>query len=76
MRLRPAKLQESNIKAQKIRIEKLTESLDGYKYVNRVLHHYRLPFMPIMIPIKFISRHHNNFLTSHFDINKAKELIS
>ena len=29
-----------------------------------------------IIQTKFISRHHNNSLVSHFDINKIKELIN
>ena len=41
MSLRLAKLQESNNKTQKIKIE----NLNRYKNVNRVLHHQRLLFI-------------------------------
>ena len=32
--------------------------------------------MPEIIQTKFITRHHNNPLVVHFDINKTRELIS
>ena len=71
MSLKLAELQESDEKAQKIRVE----SLDGYKDVNRVLHHQRLPFVPEVIWTELISRHHDNLLADHFGINKTRELI-
>ena len=71
IRLRLAKLQESNNKAQKTWVE----GIDGYKNVNRVLHYQELPFISKIIPTKLISRHHDNSLAGHFGINKTKELI-
>ena len=73
MRLRPAELQKSDKETQKLRASiKLQE---GYKGINRVLHHKNLFFLLKAIQIKLISWYHNNLLRDHFDINKAIELI-
>ena len=45
--LKLVKLQELNAKAQKIRDAGEVE--EGYKEVNGVLHHQRLPFIPEII---------------------------
>ena len=73
MRLRLAKLQKLDKKAQKLRaIEKLQE---GWIDINRVLHHQKLPFVLEIIQTELISRHHNDLLAEHFGINKTRELI-
>ena len=71
MRLRLAKLQELDEEAQKIR----AESLDGYKNIDRVLHHQELLFVPKIIQTELITRSHNNPLARHFSINKTRKLI-
>ena len=65
MRLKLAKLQESNTKAWKIKAEELKESLDKYIDVNGVLYHqdYHLYL------------NYNDFLAIYFDIDKIRELI-
>ena len=72
MRMRLAKLQKSDKKAQKIRVESLNE----YKKLDRVLHHQRLLFVLEIIQTKLINQHHNNFLAGHFGINKTKDFVS
>ena len=71
IKLRLAKLQESDKEIQKIRVEGLYE----YKNVNRMLHHQGLPFVPKIIWIELISWNHNNPLVGHFGIDKTKEFI-
>ena len=72
MRLWLAELQESNKESRKIREKGLKE---GYKEVDRVLHHQGLLFIPEIIQTELISYYHNDSLTGHFGINKTKELI-
>ena len=72
MRLQLAKLQESDDKAQKIRVKRLK---NGYKKVDRVLHYYRLPFIPEINQTKLISWHHNNSWVGYFGVNKTKDLV-
>lgn len=40
-----------------------------------MLYYQRLLFVPEIIRTKHISRHHNNLLTSYFDINQTRKLI-
>ena len=75
IRLRLAKLQELDAKAQKTRAKELKKSLDKYVNIDRMLHHQRLPFVPKVIWTEIISWHHNNLLVENFDINKTKKLI-
>ena len=71
MRLRLAELQESDKEAQRIR----TEGLNGYEELDRVLYHQELPFVPEAIQTEIISRHYNDPLVGHFNINKTKDLV-
>ena len=75
MRLRLAKLQESDTEAWKIRAEELKEGFDKYVDVDKVLHYQELPFVPKIIWTELISCHHNNSLARHFGINKTREFI-
>ena len=75
MRLRLAKLQESNAEAQKIRAEELKKGLGKYVDFDGMLHHQGLPFVPEIIRTKLISRHHDDSLAGHFGIAKTRELI-
>ena len=72
MCLRLTELQKSNKEDKKIR----AEGLDGYKDVDRVLHHYGLLFVPEIIQTELISRHYTKLLAGHFDINITKEFIN
>ena len=56
MKLRLAKLQESDAEAQKIRAEELKKGLDEYVNVDGVLHYQGLPFVPEIIWIELIDR--------------------
>ena len=71
IRLKLAKLQESDEEARKIG----AESLKGYKEVEEVLHHQRLLFVLEVISTELISWHHNDSLAGHFGIDKTRELI-
>ena len=70
IRLKLQDLQETNSEAIELRTK------DGYKVIDRVLHHQDLPFMHKAIQIKVISRHHNNPLVGHFRIDKTQELVT
>ena len=70
MRLRIQELQETHSKAQELRQKK------DYQDINGILHHQDLPCTPEAIQIEFISRHHNDFLASHFGIEKTQELVA
>lgn len=48
---------------------------DNYKEADVILHHQELFVILEAIQIELISRYYNDFLVSHFDINKTKELI-
>ena len=41
-----------------------------------MLHHQGLPYIPEIIRIELISRHHNDPLAGHFGIEKTRELIA
>ena len=71
MRLRLAKLQESDKEAQRIK----AEGLNGYKELDGILYHQGLPFIPKAIQTKIISWHHNDSLAGHFGIDKTKDLV-
>lgn len=72
MSLRLSKLQKSDAKAWKIK----AKGLDGYKEGNRVLHHQWLQFVLKFIKIGLASRHYDNSLAWHFNINKTRELVN
>ena len=72
MRLRLQKLQAKDKQARKTRAE-YSESWDD---IDGVLHHQGLPFVPKIIRIELISRHHDDPLAGHFSIEKTRELIT
>ena len=41
-----------------------------------MLHHQGLPYVPEIIQMELINRHHNNPLVGHFGIEKTRKLIS
>ena len=70
MRLRLQELQETDSKAQELRMK------DGYQDIDGVLHHQGLPFVPEAIRMELISRHHDDPLAGHFGIEKTRELLA
>ena len=48
---------------------------DGWKDINNVLHHQGLYYIPEIIRIELINKHHNNLLKDHFGIEKTREFI-
>ena len=72
MRLRLQKLQAKNEQARKTR----AEYSKGWDDIDGMLHHQDLPYVPKIIRIELISRHHNNPLADHFGIKKIRELIA
>ena len=73
MRLRLLEVQELNDKMQRIKATK--ELWDGYKEVDRVLHHQGLPLGSEIIWTKLISWHYDNPLARHFGIDKTREFV-
>ena len=49
---------------------------DGWENINSVLYHWGLSYIPEIIRIKFINRHHNDPLAGHFGIEKMCELVT
>ena len=43
---------------------------------NGILHHQGLPYIPEIIRIELISRHHDDQLVGHFGIEKMQELVT
>ena len=72
MRLRLQQLWEIDFETQKL---KQKEQKD-YKKINRVLYYQDLLFLPNVIWIKLINRHHNNSLIGHFGIKKTCKLLA
>ena len=73
MRLRLQKLQDKDKHVCKLRAEQLVKN---WQDVEGVLHHQGLPYVPEIIRIELISRHHNDPLAGHFGIEKTRELIA
>ena len=72
MRLRLQELQETDLKAQKLRQQKA----DGYEEIDKIFHHQGLPFVPEAIWTELISRHHDDPLAGHFGIEKTCKLLA
>ena len=74
MRLKLQELQEEDEQAQKLRAEQPIK--DGWESIDGVLHHQGLPYVPEIIWIELISRHHDNQLAGHFGIEKIRKLVT
>ena len=72
MRLRLQELQAKEEQARKTR----AENSEGWDNIDGVLHHQGLLYVPEIIRTEFISRHHDDPLAGHFDIEKTHELIA
>lgn len=70
--LRLPKLQNNNVKAEKIQSKDL---LEGWKDVEGVLHHQGLLYIPKIISSEMTSGYQNDLSADHFGINKTRELI-
>lgn len=73
MRLQLQELQK-DLEAQRIWAEKLGK--DSWEDLEGVLHHQGLPYVPEIIRMGLISRHHHDPLAGHFGIEKTSELIA
>ena len=72
MRLRLQELQSEDKQARKLRAE---QPVKDWQDIEGVLHHQGLPYVPEIIRIELISRHHNDPLASHFGIEKIQLII-
>ena len=73
MRLRLHKLQAKDKHACKLRAEQLVKD---WQDINGMLHYQGLFYVPEYIQTELISRHHDNPLVGHFEIEKIRELLS
>lgn len=71
MRLRLQELQEIYFKAQKLR-----QQPESYKEINKILHHQGLFFLLKVIKTEITSRHHDNPLANHFNIENICKLVA
>ncbi len=71
--MRLLELQDNDKEAMKLRSEGLSENWEDIK---QVLHYQGLPYVPKVIRLELISRHHDNPLADHFGIEKTRELIA
>ena len=79
MKLRLHKLQVEDEQARKLRAnQQLDQQLgqQGWDDINGVLHHQGLSYVPEIIRMELISRHHDNPLAGYFGIEKTRELLS
>ncbi len=74
MRIKLPELQDDNKEAKKLKSEQVLP--EGWEDIEQVLHYQGLPYVPKVICSERISRHPNNPLTSHFGIEKTRELIA
>ena len=72
MRLRLPELQDNDEEAIALRARGLPK---GWEDVEGVFQYQGLPYVPEIIRSKVISRHHNDPLAGHFDIDKTRELV-
>ena len=70
--MRLQELQAENEQARRTR----AEHSEGWDNINGVLHHQDLSYVPEIIRMELISRHHDNPLASHFGIKKTRELVA
>ena len=73
MRLRLHKLQAEDKHAYKLRAEQLVKDWED---IDTVLHYQGFSYVPEIIRMELISRHHDDPLTGHFGIEKIRELFS
>lgn len=49
---------------------------EGWEDIEGVLYYQSLRYIPEIICLELISRHHDNLLAGHFGINKTQEFIA
>ena len=74
MQLRLQKLQDKENQARKLKIEQSGNT--DWQDVEGVLYHQGLPYVPEIIKMELISRHHDDPLAGHFGIEKTQELVT
>ncbi len=57
----------------KLRSKGLSE---GWEDIEQVFHYQGFPYVPKVIRLELISRHHDNPLADHFGIEKTRKLIA
>ena len=72
MRLKLQELQKANKEAQELRQQKT----NCYEKIDDIFHYQSLLFVFKVIWTKLISCYHNNFLVSHFGIEKICKLLA
>lgn len=70
IKMRLSELQDNDKETKKLRSAELLP--EGYKDIKEVLHYQGLSYVPKVICAQLISRHHDNFLVSHFKIKKTR----
>ena len=73
MRLRLPELQVEDQVAREIREKGLKES---WEEIDGVVHREGLPYLPEIIRIEIINRHHDDPLAGHFGVKKTRELVA
>ncbi len=74
IRLRLPELQAEDQLVGRVRKQGLK---DGWEEdADRLLHHQGLPYVPEVIRTRLISRHHDDPLAGHFEIDNTRELIA
>ena len=73
MRLRLQELQSEDKQTRKFRME---QPVKDWQDIKSVLYYQGLPYIPEIIRIELISKHHNDLLAGHFSIKKTQELIA
>ena len=74
MRLRLQELQGKDKQTRKLRVKQLVK--DSWEGIDGMFYYHGLSFVPEIIWIKLISRHHNNLLVGHFGIEKTYKLVA
>lgn len=49
---------------------------EGCEDIEGILHHQGLPYIPQLLRTELISRHNDDSLAEHFEINKTRDLIA
>ena len=74
MRLKLQELQDEDNQARKVKTEQPGNT--NWNDIDSVLHNQGLSYVPEIIRIELISKHHDNSLVGHFGIEKIRELIT
>lgn len=72
MRMKLLELQNNDKKTKKLRSKRFS---DGWEDSKKVFYYQSLPYILKIICSELRSRHHDDFLVSHFGIEKTWELI-